>query len=56
MSQHIPIIRIDPEIMHGSPVFVGTRVPAVTHWHYLEAGDSLQNSWRGFPASDVNRQ
>ena len=50
MSQHIPVIRIDPEIMHGTPVFVGTRVPAVTLWHYLEAGDSLEDFLEGFPS------
>lgn len=35
--------------MHGTPVFHGTRVPVETLWHYLEAGDSLENFLMDFP-------
>jgi uncharacterized protein (DUF433 family) len=34
-------IHSDPEIMGGTPVFVGTRVPAQTLLDYLERGDTL---------------
>jgi uncharacterized protein (DUF433 family) len=39
----------DPEIMHGVPVFRGTRVPVQTLFDYLEAGDSLEEFLKGFP-------
>jgi uncharacterized protein (DUF433 family) len=34
-----PVVHSDPEIMGGTPVFVGTRVPFQTLLDYLEAGD-----------------
>ena len=43
------IIR-DPEIMHGVPVFRGTRVPVQTLFEYLEGGDTLESFLEGFPA------
>jgi uncharacterized protein (DUF433 family) len=39
----------DPEIMHGQPVFRGTRVPVQTLFDYLEAGDPLEEFLEGFP-------
>jgi uncharacterized protein (DUF433 family) len=39
----------DPEIMHGVPVFRGTRVPVRTLFEYLEGGDTLENFLEGFP-------
>lgn len=39
----------DPEIMHGAPVFRGTRVPVQTLFDYLENGDSLDDFLEGFP-------
>jgi uncharacterized protein (DUF433 family) len=39
----------DPEIMHGTPVFRGTRVPVQTLFDYLEGGDSLEDFLEGFP-------
>jgi uncharacterized protein (DUF433 family) len=39
----------DPETMHGTPVFRGTRVPVQTLFDYLEGGDTLQDFLRGFP-------
>jgi Protein of unknown function (DUF433) len=38
MKQTEPVIHSDPEIMGGTPVFVGTRVPLATLLDYLEAG------------------
>ena len=44
----------DPEVMHGTPVFRGTRVPVQTLFDYLEGGDSLEDFLEGFPT--VTRQ
>ena len=45
----LPIHR-DPEIMGGTPVFVGTRVPARTLFDYLEGGDTLDEFLKHFPS------
>ena len=42
------IIR-DPEIMHGTPVFRGTRVPVHTLFDYLEGGERIEEFLEGFP-------
>jgi uncharacterized protein (DUF433 family) len=39
----------DPEVMHGVPVFRGTRVPVQTLFEYLEGGDTLEDFLLGFP-------
>jgi uncharacterized protein (DUF433 family) len=39
----------DPEIMHGVPVFRGTRVPVQTLFEYLEGGDTIEDFLEGFP-------
>jgi len=44
-----PAITRDPDIMHGTPVFHGTRVPVQTLFDYLENGDSLNDFLEGFP-------
>lgn len=41
----------DPEVMHGAPVFIGTRVPVQTSFEYLECGDSLTDFLEGSPLS-----
>jgi uncharacterized protein (DUF433 family) len=45
----MPAIIRDPEIMHGAPVFLGTRVPVQNLFDYLEGGDSLDEFLEGFP-------
>jgi uncharacterized protein (DUF433 family) len=40
----------DPEVMHGTPVFRGTRVPVKTLFDYLENGESLDDFLEGFPS------
>ena len=40
----------DSEIMHGTPVFRGTRVPLQTLFDYLEGGDTLDDFLRQFPS------
>ena len=40
----------DPEILGGTPVFTGTRVPVQTLLDYLEGGDTLDEFLDGFPS------
>jgi uncharacterized protein (DUF433 family) len=42
-------VKIDPEIMSGTPCFAGTRVPARTLIDYFEGGDSLDDFLEDFP-------
>ena len=49
MSNKPPVVHVDPEILGGTPVFVGTRVPAKTLFDYLEAGDPLGDFLDDFP-------
>ena len=44
------VIHSDPEILSGTPVFVGTRVPAQSLFDYLEGGDTLDEFLRQFPS------
>ncbi len=39
----------DPEVMHGAPVFRGTRIPVQTLFDYIENGDFLDEFLEGFP-------
>jgi uncharacterized protein (DUF433 family) len=43
------VVHSDPQIMGGTPVFVGTRVPFQTLLDYLEAGDPLAEFLEDFP-------
>lgn len=49
MSVGRPVVHSDPEILGGTPVFVGTRVPFQALLDYLEAGDSLDEFLTDFP-------
>ena len=44
------IVHRDPEILGGTPVFAGTRVPARILFEHLEAGDSLEVFLQQFPS------
>jgi uncharacterized protein (DUF433 family) len=44
------VVSRDPEVMGGTPVFYGTRVPVQTLLDYLEAGDSIDQFLEGFPS------
>lgn len=44
------VVHSDPDILGGTPVFVGTRVPVKTLFDYLEAGDSLEVFLDAFPS------
>jgi len=43
------IITSSSDILGGTPVFAGTRVPVQTLFDYLEAGDSIDDFLEGFP-------
>lgn len=47
--QPLPILS-NPDIMGGTPVFAGTRVPVQTFVEYLEAGDPLDEFLIDFPS------
>lgn len=49
MKQSEPVIRIDPEVMGGTAVFVGTRVPFETLLDYLQGGQPLSEFLGDFP-------
>jgi uncharacterized protein (DUF433 family) len=44
------VVHSDPDILGGTPVFVGTRVPVRTLLEYLDAGDSLNDFLEDFPS------
>ncbi len=43
------IVHTDPDIMSGTPVFVGTRVPLQTLFDYLEGEEGLSEFSEDFP-------
>lgn len=45
-----PRIVSDPEVVGGTPVFVGTRVPVRILFEHLEAGDPLEVFLQDFPS------
>ena len=45
-----PIITISPEILGGTPVFAGTRVPVQNLLDCLKAGDSIEEFLDAFPS------
>jgi uncharacterized protein (DUF433 family) len=49
-SRSQPVIHSDPEILDGTPVFVGTRVPAQALLDYLERGRPLDEFLDDFPS------
>jgi len=49
MTATDPIIHRDPDILGGTPVFIGTRVPVRTLLDYLAAGDTLEEFLDHFP-------
>ena len=44
------VISRSPDVMGGTPVFAGTRVPVQTLLDHLEAGDSIDDFLAGFPS------
>ena len=45
----IPVVVRDPDILGGTPVFAGTRVPVQNLIDYLAAGDGLREFLADFP-------
>lgn len=43
------VIVKDPDILGGTPVFRGTRVPIQALFDYLEGGETLEDFLKGFP-------
>ena len=43
------VITVDPEIVSGTPVFTGTRVPVESLIAHLESGETLEDFLEGFP-------
>jgi uncharacterized protein (DUF433 family) len=50
MSSKWEVAHSDSEILGGTPVFVGTRVPVRSLFDYLEAGETLDEFLRQFPS------
>ena len=49
MAKAHSVICVDPDIMSGTPVFAGTRVPVQTLIDYLKAGDRIDDFLEQFP-------
>jgi uncharacterized protein (DUF433 family) len=50
MGDRSTLIVTDPEILGGTPVFAGTRVPVQTLIDYLAAGEPLADFLEDFPS------
>ena len=44
------IVHRDPDVLNGTAVFVGTRVPIRSLFDYLEGNDTLDEFLRQFPS------
>lgn len=49
MISNSTVVHSDPDILGGTPVFVGTRVPLRTLLDYFAAGDTLDEFLDHFP-------
>jgi uncharacterized protein (DUF433 family) len=45
----LPIVTSSPDILSGTPVFAGTRVPVQALIDYLEGGETIDDFLAGFP-------
>ena len=50
MAAKPAVVHSDPDILGGTPVFVGTRVPVQSLFDYIEGGDTLDEFLRQFPS------
>src|SRR5881409_3773963 len=50
MTRLSDIVHSDPDILGGTPVFVGARVPIQSLFDYLEGGETLDEFLRQFPS------
>lgn len=44
------VVHSDPEILSGTPVFVGTRVPMQALLDHLEEGETIESFLDGYPS------
>lgn len=49
MLRNDQIVSLSLDVMGGTPVFAGTRVPVQTLLDYLKAGESIDDFLEGFP-------
>ena len=49
------VIQRSPDILNGTPVFRGTRVPVQTMFDYLEAGQPLSEFLDDFPTVSLRQ-
>lgn len=47
---HEKIINIDPEILSGTPVFNGTRIPVKILFDYIKTGEPLEEFLENYPS------
>lgn len=45
----VAVVSVSDDVMGGTPVFAGTRVPVQTLFDFLVAGDSIDDFLEGFP-------
>lgn len=45
-----PLVTRSPDVMGGTPVFAGTRVPVQTLLDYIEGGETIGDFLEGFPS------
>ena len=50
MMKDQPTVSLNRDVMGGTAVFHGTRVPVQTLLDYLEAGESIDDFLEGFPS------
>ena len=50
MTRLNQVVYSDPDILGGTPVFVGTRVPVQSLFDYLEGGATLDEFLHQFPS------
>ena len=43
------VVQISPDVMSGTPVFPGTRVPVQALLDYLKDGETIEDFLEGFP-------
>jgi uncharacterized protein (DUF433 family) len=48
-TEKAPIITSSSDVLGGTPVFAGTRVPVQTLIEYLEGGETIDDFLQGFP-------
>ena len=49
------VVTSSKDVMGGTPVFAGTRVPIQTLIDFLKAGDSIDDFLEGFPTVSRNQ-